>query len=99
VARFLGELEGHRVLVLGDGSNDPLVGESLAGPGEGMAGGEFAGDALVESGGAEGLDEVEVPDGEAGAGPGNDLTEEFLPGSGEQGRSGPESAHELASLG
>ena len=55
--------------VLSDLADDPLVGEFLAGAGEGMWWREFAGDVLVEVGILEGRKERLVGDGDAGAGP------------------------------
>ena len=49
-AGFVGELEAERVVVLADLADDPLIGEFLAGAGEGVSGREFAGDAGIESG-------------------------------------------------
>jgi len=89
VAALVGELELEGGVVLGDLADDPLVGQLLAGPGEGVAGGEFAGDGGVEAGVGQGGDEGRVGDGDAGAGPGDDLAEEAgAGGDRERGRGG-----------
>ena len=68
------------VLVLGDLADDARLGQLLAGAAEGVAGGQLAGHRLVQAGVAQGVDQVGVADGDAGAGPGDDLAEQLRAG-------------------
>ena len=52
--RLLRELEGDGGVVLGHLADDPVLRQLLAGPGEGVAGGQLAGDPLVQAGVAQG---------------------------------------------
>lgn len=58
------ELKLDRGLVLGDLADDPLLGQLLAGAGEGVTRGQFAGDRLVQAAVAQGLNQVDVSDGD-----------------------------------
>jgi len=75
-AGLVGELEADGGFVFADLADDPLIGEFAAGAGEGVPGGEFAGDVLIEPGGLECGDQRGVRDRHAAAGPGDHFAEQ-----------------------
>ena len=72
-----GELEPDAGVVLPHGADDAGFRELLAGPGEGVTRGQFAGHRLVEVGGTQGGDQVQMPNGDAGARPGDHFAQEL----------------------
>src|SRR5262249_30062486 len=77
---FGGELEPDRLRILADLADDACLRQFLAGPGEGVSRRQLASHGLLQTGIAQGIDQVEVLDLDAGAGPGDDLSQQTRTG-------------------